>query len=157
LKFIFVCMFNFYFIASQKFHIVTQPVLFLFSVMGCVMVLIVLLYSVICKVLKIAVCWSLKACVLIEIYWCLVILCPLNISKWLPHYMVSHPSRQCDCHYHGNLKSLYRVLCYIALTLSVRAEYIYSAASQATSPDGVYILRDFHKVVKWPSTVDFKF
>jgi hypothetical protein len=33
------------------------------------------------------------------------------------------------------------------LTLSVRAEYIYSAASQATSPDGVYILRDFHKVV----------
>jgi hypothetical protein len=34
------------------------------------------------------------------------------------------------------------------LTLSVHAEYIYSAASQATSPDGVYILRDFHKVVK---------
>jgi hypothetical protein len=27
------------------------------------------------------------------------------------------------------------------LTLSVRAEYIYSAACQATSPDGVYILR----------------
>jgi hypothetical protein len=43
------------------------------------------------------------------------------------------------------------------LTLSVRTEYIYSAASQATSPDGVYILRDFHKVVKWPGTVDFKF
>jgi hypothetical protein len=42
------------------------------------------------------------------------------------------------------------------LTLSVRAEYIYSAASQTTSPDGVYILRDFHKVVKWPGTVDFK-
>jgi hypothetical protein len=34
---------------------------------------------------------------------------------------------------------------------------IYSAASQATSPDGVYILCDFHKVVKWPGTVDFKF
>jgi hypothetical protein len=35
-----------------------------------------------------------------------------------------------------------------SLTHSVRAEYIYSVASQATSPDGVYILRDFHKVVK---------
>jgi hypothetical protein len=34
------------------------------------------------------------------------------------------------------------------LTLSVRAGYIYSAASKATSPDGVRILRDFHKVVK---------
>jgi hypothetical protein len=34
------------------------------------------------------------------------------------------------------------------LTLSVRAEYIYSAASQATSPGGVYILRDFHTLVK---------
>jgi hypothetical protein len=34
------------------------------------------------------------------------------------------------------------------LTLSVRAECIYSVASQATSPDGVYVLRDFHKVVK---------
>jgi hypothetical protein len=43
------------------------------------------------------------------------------------------------------------------LTLSVRAEYIYSTASRANSPDGVYILRDFHKVVKWPGTVDFKF
>jgi hypothetical protein len=42
------------------------------------------------------------------------------------------------------------------LTLSVHTEYIYSVASQATSPDGVYILRDFHKVVKWPGTVDFK-
>jgi hypothetical protein len=42
------------------------------------------------------------------------------------------------------------------LTLSIRAEYIYSAASQATSLDGVYILRNFHKVVKWPGTVDFK-
>jgi hypothetical protein len=43
------------------------------------------------------------------------------------------------------------------LTLSVRTEYIYSTASLATSPDGVYILHDFHKVVKWPGTVDFKF
>jgi hypothetical protein len=34
------------------------------------------------------------------------------------------------------------------LTLSIHAEYIYSAASQATSPDGVNILRDIHKVVK---------
>jgi hypothetical protein len=34
------------------------------------------------------------------------------------------------------------------ITLSICAEYIYSVASQATSPDGVYILRDFHKVVK---------
>ena len=33
-------------------------------------------------------------------------------------------------------------------TLSVRTEYIYSAASQATSPGGVYILRDFHTLVK---------
>jgi hypothetical protein len=30
------------------------------------------------------------------------------------------------------------------LTLSVRTEYIYSAASQATSSGGVYILHDFH-------------
>ena len=34
------------------------------------------------------------------------------------------------------------------LTLSVGAEYIYSVASQATSPGGVYILRDFHTLVK---------
>jgi hypothetical protein len=37
---------------------------------------------------------------------------------------------------------------YLVLTLSVRVEYIYSMASQATSPGGVYILRDLHKVVK---------
>jgi hypothetical protein len=43
------------------------------------------------------------------------------------------------------LKTERRPLC---LTLSVRAEYIHFAASQATSPDGVYILHDFHKVVK---------
>jgi hypothetical protein len=34
------------------------------------------------------------------------------------------------------------------LTLPVRAEYIYSAASHASRPDGVLILRDFRKVVK---------
>ena len=33
-------------------------------------------------------------------------------------------------------------------TLSVCTEYIYSAAFQATSPGGVYILRDFHTLVK---------
>jgi hypothetical protein len=35
----------------------------------------------------------------------------------------------------------------IALALSARAEYIYSAASQATRRDGVYILRDVQPVV----------
>jgi hypothetical protein len=37
------------------------------------------------------------------------------------------------------------------LTLSVRAEYIYSAyfaVSRASCPDGVLILRNFHKVLK---------
>jgi hypothetical protein len=42
------------------------------------------------------------------------------------------------------------------LTLYVRTEYIYSAASHASRPDGVLILRDFHKVVKWAGTGDFK-
>jgi hypothetical protein len=37
---------------------------------------------------------------------------------------------------------------YTVLTLSACAEYIYSAASHASHPDGVLILRDFHKVVK---------
>jgi hypothetical protein len=36
------------------------------------------------------------------------------------------------------------------LTLSVCAEYIYSAASHASHPDGVLKLRAFHKVVKSP-------
>jgi hypothetical protein len=35
-------------------------------------------------------------------------------------------------------------------------EYIYSAASHASRPDGVLILRDFHKVVKWAGMGDFE-
>jgi hypothetical protein len=35
-----------------------------------------------------------------------------------------------------------------ALTLSVRAEYMYSMASCASCPDGVLVLHNFHKVVK---------
>jgi hypothetical protein len=42
------------------------------------------------------------------------------------------------------------------LTLSVPAEYMYSVASHASHPDGVLVLRNFHKVVKWPGMVDFK-
>jgi hypothetical protein len=42
------------------------------------------------------------------------------------------------------------------LTISASAEYIYSAASHARRPDGVLILRDFHKVVKRAGTGDFK-
>jgi hypothetical protein len=42
------------------------------------------------------------------------------------------------------------------LTLSARVEYMYSAASRTSCPDGVLVLRDFHKVIKWPGTVDFK-
>jgi hypothetical protein len=42
------------------------------------------------------------------------------------------------------------------LTLSVCAEYIYSTDSCTSCPDGVLILCNFHKVVKWPVTVDFK-
>jgi hypothetical protein len=34
------------------------------------------------------------------------------------------------------------------LTHSARAEYMYSAASHASRPDGVLVLRNFHKVVK---------
>jgi hypothetical protein len=34
------------------------------------------------------------------------------------------------------------------LTLSVPAEYMYFAASHASHPDGVLVLRDFRKVVK---------
>jgi hypothetical protein len=34
------------------------------------------------------------------------------------------------------------------LTLSVPAQYMYSAASHASRPDGVLVLCDFHKVVK---------
>jgi hypothetical protein len=34
------------------------------------------------------------------------------------------------------------------LTLSVRAQYIYSAASHASRPDGALILRNFCKAVK---------
>jgi hypothetical protein len=34
------------------------------------------------------------------------------------------------------------------LTLLVPAEYMYSAASHASRPDGVLVLRDFQKVVK---------
>jgi hypothetical protein len=33
---------------------------------------------------------------------------------------------------------------------------MYSAASHASRPDGVLVLRDFQKVVKWPGTVDFE-
>jgi hypothetical protein len=36
----------------------------------------------------------------------------------------------------------------VLLTLSVPAEYMYSAASHASRPDGVLVLRDFHNVVK---------
>jgi len=44
-------------------------------------------------------------------------------------------------------------------TLSVRTEYIYSAAFQATSLGGVYILHDFHKLVKKKSigAIGFRF
>jgi hypothetical protein len=35
-----------------------------------------------------------------------------------------------------------------ALKLSVCAEYIFSAASHAGSPDGVLVLGDFHKILK---------
>jgi hypothetical protein len=42
------------------------------------------------------------------------------------------------------------------LTLSFYVEYIYSAVSHATLPDGVLIIRDFHKVVKCAGTGDFK-
>jgi hypothetical protein len=34
------------------------------------------------------------------------------------------------------------------LTLSARAEYMYSMASRTSCPDGVLVFRDFHKVVK---------
>jgi hypothetical protein len=37
---------------------------------------------------------------------------------------------------------------YSVLTLSVPAQYMYSAASHTSLPDGVLVLRDFHKVVK---------
>jgi hypothetical protein len=37
---------------------------------------------------------------------------------------------------------------YFQLTLSDRAEYIYSVTSHATSLDGVLVLRDFHNLVK---------
>jgi hypothetical protein len=43
-----------------------------------------------------------------------------------------------------------------SLTFSVRAEYIYSAASHASCLDGVLILHDFHKVLKRAGTGDFK-
>jgi hypothetical protein len=43
------------------------------------------------------------------------------------------------------------------LTLSDQAWYQYQAASRASCPDGVLVLRESHKVVKWPGTVDFKF
>jgi hypothetical protein len=43
-----------------------------------------------------------------------------------------------------------------SLTLSVRVEYIYSTASHASCPDGVLVLRDFYKVLKWASMLDFK-
>jgi hypothetical protein len=36
----------------------------------------------------------------------------------------------------------------LCLTLSVRTEYIYSVASDASRPDRVLILRDIYKVVK---------
>jgi hypothetical protein len=42
------------------------------------------------------------------------------------------------------------------LTLSVRAEYMYSVASRTSCPDGVLVLCNFYKVVKWPGMVDFK-
>jgi hypothetical protein len=42
------------------------------------------------------------------------------------------------------------------LTLSIRTEYIYSAASHASCLDGVLILHDFHKVLKLVGTGDFK-
>jgi hypothetical protein len=44
----------------------------------------------------------------------------------------------------------------VSLTLYVRTECIYSAASHASHPDGVLILRDFRKVLKWASTGDFE-
>jgi hypothetical protein len=42
------------------------------------------------------------------------------------------------------------------LTLSIRVEYIYSAVSHASCPDGALIIRDVHKVLKWAGTGDFK-
>jgi hypothetical protein len=44
----------------------------------------------------------------------------------------------------------------IKLTLSVCAEYIYSAASHASCPDIVLILCDFHKVLKLTGMGDRK-
>jgi hypothetical protein len=42
------------------------------------------------------------------------------------------------------------------LTLSICADYCYSAASHASCPDGVLVLCDFHKVLKWAGKGDFK-
>jgi hypothetical protein len=50
---------------------------------------------------------------------------------------------------------MYRYL--FCLTLSVPAEYMYSTASHASRPDGVLVLRNFQKVVKWPSWWILKF
>jgi hypothetical protein len=53
---------------------------------------------------------------------------------------LAHPLRT-DC---SVRRALLQKDKFVGLTLSVRAEYIYSAASQATSPDGIHI--HFHKV-----------
>jgi hypothetical protein len=52
------------------------------------------------------------------------------------------------CQYQSCCWGMLLFHCIQLLTLSIHAEYIYSAASQATSPGGVYILRDFHTLVK---------
>jgi hypothetical protein len=57
---------------------------------------------------------------------------------------------------HGVLSgALFMALLKLQLTLSVPAEYMYSAASHASCPDGALVIRDFYKVVKWPGMVDF--
>jgi hypothetical protein len=56
----------------------------------------------------------------------------------------------CDSvqHHLWHSLNLCNILQLFSLTLSVRAEYYYSATSHATSPDGVLVLRDFHNFVK---------
>jgi hypothetical protein len=41
------------------------------------------------------------------------------------------------------------------LTLPIRAEHTFSAASHASCPDGVLVLRDLHKVLKSAGTGHF--
>jgi hypothetical protein len=68
-----------------------------------------------------------------------------DIVNWRSRYL----KEEQECRDNGHLMFyMHHTWTDSNLTLSVRAEYIYSAASHTSRPDRELMLRDFRKVVK---------